>query len=73
MSLVTGLFFLILLLNQRVSPPLRLEASHCSTFRIMCDVTSIAVFVVNLSNVFLVQLPNFDVEYIYGFVMLGGL
>ena len=26
------------------SPPLRLQASHCSTFRIMCDVPSIAVF-----------------------------
>ena len=38
MSLVTGLFCLVLLLN------LRLQASHCSTFRIMCDVPSIAVF-----------------------------
>ena len=37
-------FFLVLLLNQRCSPPLRLQASHCSTFRIMCDVPSIAVF-----------------------------
>ena len=44
MSLVTGLFCLVLLLNQRWSPPLRLQASHCSTFRIMCDVPSIAVF-----------------------------
>ena len=44
MSLVTGLFFLLLLLNQRWSPPLRLQASHCSIFRIMCDVPSIAVF-----------------------------
>jgi len=44
MSLVTGLFFLVLLLNQRWSPPLRLQTSHCSTFRIMCDVPSIAVF-----------------------------
>jgi hypothetical protein len=43
-SLVTGLFFLVLLLNQRCSPPLGLQASHCSTFRIMCDVPSIAVF-----------------------------
>jgi len=25
-------------------PPLRLKASHCSTFRIMCDVPSSAVF-----------------------------
>jgi len=44
MSLVIGLFFLVLLSNQRWSPLLRLQASHCSTFRIMCDVPSIAVF-----------------------------
>ena len=44
MSLVTDLFFLVLLLNQRWSPPLRLQVSHCSTFRIMCDLPSIAVF-----------------------------
>ena len=44
MSPVTGIFFLVLLLNQRWSPPLRLQASHCSTFRIMCDVPSIGVF-----------------------------
>jgi len=44
MSLVTGLFFLVPLLNQRWSPPLTLQASHCSTFRIMCDVPSITVF-----------------------------
>jgi hypothetical protein len=31
-------------LNQQWSPPLRLQASHCSTFRIMCDVPSITVF-----------------------------
>ena len=44
MSFVTGLFFLVLLLNQRWSPPFRLQASHCSTYRITCDVPSIAVF-----------------------------
>ena len=44
MSLVKGLFFPVLLLNQRWSPPLTLQDSHCSTFRIMCDVPSIAVF-----------------------------
>jgi hypothetical protein len=44
MSLVTCLFFLVLLLNKHWSPPLRLQASHCSTFRIMYDVPSIAVF-----------------------------
>ena len=43
-SLVTGLFFLVLLLNQRWSPPLWFQASHCRTFRIMCDAPSIAVF-----------------------------
>jgi len=37
-------FFLVLLLNQQWSPPLRLQASHCSTFRIVCDVPSTAVF-----------------------------
>ena len=46
MSLVTGLFFVVLLLNQRWSPPLGLQAVHCSTFRIMCDVPSIAVFII---------------------------
>ena len=44
MSLVTGLFFLVLLLNQWWSPPLRHQALHCSSFRIMCDVPSVAVF-----------------------------
>jgi len=44
MSLVTGLFFPVILLNQQWFPTLRLQASHCSTFRIMCDVPSIAVF-----------------------------
>jgi hypothetical protein len=43
-SLVTGIFFLELLLSQRWPPPLRLQVSHCSTFHIMCDVSSIAVF-----------------------------
>jgi len=44
-SLVTGLFFLVLLLNQRWSPLLRLQVSHCSTLRIMCDVPSIRLAV----------------------------
>jgi hypothetical protein len=43
-SLVTGPFFLVLLLNQRWSPPFRLQVSDCSTFRIMCDDAGIAVF-----------------------------
>ena len=37
-------FFPVLLLNQRWSPPLTLQVSQCSTFRIMCYVPSIAVF-----------------------------
>ena len=44
LSLVTGLFFPVLLLNQRWSPLLTLQAPHCSTFRIMCNVPSIDVF-----------------------------
>ena len=48
MSLVTGLFFLVLLLNQRSFPPLRLQALHRSTFRIMCDVSTIAVLLLLL-------------------------
>ena len=31
-------------LEPAVIPPLKLQASHCSTFRIMCDVPSTAVF-----------------------------
>jgi len=60
--LVTGLFFPVILLNQQWSPPLRLQASHCSTFHIMCDVPSTAVFVLNLLNVFLVCLTNFSLN-----------
>jgi hypothetical protein len=37
-------FLSVFLLNQRWSPPLRLQVSDCSTFRIMCDVPSIAAF-----------------------------
>jgi hypothetical protein len=44
LSLVTGLFFLVLLLNQQRSPLLRLQVSDCSTFVIMFDVPNIAVF-----------------------------
>ena len=43
-SFVTGFFFLVLLLNQQKSPLLRLHVSDCSTFRIKCNVPSIAVF-----------------------------
>jgi len=51
MSLVTGLFFLVILLNQQWSPPFRLQASHCSTFRIMCDVPSIIIIIIIIVTV----------------------
>jgi hypothetical protein len=41
--LVTGPFFLLLLLNQRNYPRFGLRIADCSTFRIICDVPSIAV------------------------------
>jgi len=44
LSLVACLFFLVLLSNQRWSPPLRLQVSDCSILHIMCDIPSIAVF-----------------------------
>ena len=46
MSLVTGFFSPVFLLNQRWSPPLRLQVSGCSTFRIMCDVPSIIIIII---------------------------
>jgi hypothetical protein len=45
-------------LNQRRSPPLWLQASHCSTFRIMCDVPGRAVFYSETIDCFLGRLPN---------------
>ena len=36
----------------------------------MCDVPSIAVFVVNLSNVYLVQFPNFSLSFLLLFKWL---
>ena len=44
LSPVTRLFSQVLLLNQLRSPPLSLQVSDCSTFRIMCDVPTTAVF-----------------------------
>jgi len=64
MSLVTGLFFLVLLLNQRWSSPLRLQASHCSTFRIMCDVPSIAVFCSEFSECFSGTASKFFLKFL---------
>jgi hypothetical protein len=42
--LLLQVFSLVLPLHQRCPPPPTLQASHCSTFRIMCDVPSTAVF-----------------------------
>ena len=44
LSVVAGLFFLVLLLNQQWSPLLRVQVSNCSTFRIDCHVPVTAVF-----------------------------
>ena len=44
LSLDTGLFFLVLLLNHGWSPLLRVQVSDCSTSDIMCHVPSMAVF-----------------------------
>ena len=44
LPLVTGLFFLVLLLNHRWCPLLRLQVSDCSTCCIMRAIPSIAVF-----------------------------
>ena len=52
-------FFLVPLLNQRWSPSLRLQASHCSTFRIMCDVPRIAVLTVESAEYFLGMVSKF--------------
>jgi hypothetical protein len=43
LSLITG-FLSSLLLSQWWTPPLRLQVSACSTFLMMCDVPSMAVF-----------------------------
>ena len=70
MSLVTGLFFPVILLNQKWSPPLRLQASHCSTFRIMCDVPSIAVIIIIIIIITAVWAANRAT--IRGVVVWGG-
>jgi len=50
----------VLLLNQRRSQPLRLPVSDCSTFRIMCDVPSIAVFFIKSTDCFPGMASNFS-------------
>ena len=61
---MTGLFPLLILLNQRRSPPLRLQVSDRNTVRIMCDVPFISPIAGNLLNVFLVWLPNFSLNFV---------
>jgi hypothetical protein len=43
-----------LLFSQWWTPPLRLQVSACSTFLMMCDVASMAVFVGNLLSVIII-------------------
>jgi hypothetical protein len=59
-SLVTGFLssLVLLLLCQWWTPPLRLQVSACSTFLMLCDVPSMAVFVKNLLSVVLVLFPD---------------
>jgi hypothetical protein len=68
-SLVTGfLSSLVLLpLSQWWTPPLRLQVSACSTFLMMCDVPSMAVFVGNLLTVVLVLFPDIFVNFYFQF------
>ena len=58
-SLVTSLFSPVLHLNQRRSLLLRLQVSHCSTFRIMCDVPRIAVLCGEFAECFLGMVSKF--------------
>jgi len=52
LSPVTSRFFLALLLNQQSYPPLTLQVSTCSTFHVMCDVPTTAVFCIESSECF---------------------
>ena len=70
LSLITGLFFPVLLLNQRRSHLLRFLVFYCSTFRIMYDVPSIGAFLLNLLDVFLVWLPNCPLKLLFLFQWL---
>ena len=64
-SPVTGLSSLVLLLNQRRSPPLNFKFQTavlpvlCVTFQVQLS------FVVTLVNVFLVWLPNFSLQLLF--------
>jgi len=58
-SVVTGFYSLLHLSNQRRSPSLRLQVSDCSTFCIICNVPSIAVFCSESTECFLGMAPKF--------------
>jgi hypothetical protein len=58
---------------QRWSPPLRLQASHCSTFHIMCDVPSIAVFCSESIECFPGTASNYYYYYLAGCTMFPHL
>jgi len=69
--IVTRLFSLALLLpNQQRSPPLNLPVSDCSTFRIVCDVPSVAVFL--WWNCWVFSCSRLHVFFNYFFTMPGG-
>jgi hypothetical protein len=53
----------LLLLNQWWTPPLRLQASACSTFLMVCYVPSMAVFLRNLLSVVLVFFTHIFVNF----------
>jgi hypothetical protein len=52
-------------LSQWWTPSLRLQVSACSTFLMMCDVPSMAIFVGNLLSVALVLFQNIFVTFTY--------
>ena len=62
--LVTGLFSPAFLLNQRWSPPLKVQYSDCNTSRITCDFPSTVVFVQNILNFLQMWLSNFSLNFL---------
>ena len=69
-SLVTGLFFPVLLLNQRDPQRSRFKL-HTAVLSVLCVMFQVQLsFVVNLSNVFLVQISNFSLT-LYRAVLWG--
>jgi len=63
MSPVTGLFFLVLPLKQRWSPPLTLQSSHCINFCNMCDLPSTADFCMLSSECFATRASKFSLSF----------